>query len=307
MYLSYSGFDYWDSCPYSYWHRYVVKTRPPKPDNRVNMLYGATVGMSFEHFYNQKMWRLPNFVDVMLGKVRQLVEKIMEDETAEGKNGIINWKDKEANYSSIEEVVEDVQGAIRRGIKIIKHHRLVGYEAVSEMKLDVRTEGHTLGGRTDFLIRRLPPLGDMTITDGKGSRFRDRYVDRRQLRWYAMLFEYLRKCLPDQVGFIYWRSDPETAIDWYPVTPSETAELRKAVFEAIDAIEDRRRRLPVAPEPTRDEILSAFPARPSKDCRWCNYLSACEDGQRYMSNIGKAPAPISEDGPDASGVEDVGL
>ncbi len=307
MYLSYSGFDYWELCPYSYWHRYVVKTKPPELDNRINMLYGATVGVSFEHFYNQKMWRIPNFQDVMLGKVRSIAEKVMAEETAEGKNGVINWTDKKANYKSLDAVIQDVEDAIRRGIKTIKYHRLVGPETTAEMKLDLKTNGHILAGRSDFVIRRVPPQGDLVILDGKGSKFRDQYVDKRQLRWYSMLFEEHRKTLPDQVGFLYWRSDPETAIDWHPVTTAETAELRKAVFETIDIIEDRRRRLPVAPEPTRSEILDAFPAQPSKDCKWCNYLSACEDGQKYVKNAGKAPAPISDGDPDAAGVEDVGL
>jgi hypothetical protein len=307
MYISYSGFSSNEKCPYSYWHRYVAKTVPPELDNRVNMLYGSTVGRSFEHFYNQKMWRIPDFVDVMVSKVPEIAAKVMVDETAPGKNGIINWDDTTANYHSLDEVVEDARDAIRRGVKIIKYHRLVGPEATAEMKLDSKKNGHILGGRSDFVIRRVPPHGDLVILDGKGSRFRGEYVDKRQLRWYAMLFEDHRKVLPDKVGFLYWRSDPETSIDWYEVQPSDTDALRTAVFQAIEKIEELRRNLPIAPEPTREQVLSAFPAQPSRDCRWCNYLSACEDGTRFMQNRGKAPLPILDGDPDGTGVDDVGL
>lgn len=307
MYISYSGFSLYEKCPYSYWHRYVAKTAPPELDNRLNMLYGATLGVCFEHFYNQRMWRLPNFTQAMLDKVPEIAQKVITEETAPGKNGVLHWGGKKDNYKSVDELIADVREAIPRGLKIIRYHRLVGPEATAELKLDAKINGHILGGRTDFSIRRVPPENDQVILDGKGSKFRDGYVDKRQLRWYSMLFEHHRKTLPDKVGFLYWRSDPETAVDWYTVGPADTEALRSLVLETLEGIEDRKRHLPVAPAPTRDQILEAFPARPSKDCKWCNYLSACEDGARYMKNKGNAPTPISEGEPDATGVEDVGL
>ncbi len=307
MYISYSGYHFWDKCPFSYWHRYVNKTQPPTLDNRINMLYGTIVGASFEHFYNQRMWRIPNFLDVMLAKVPDIAKKVMMDETAEGKNGVIDWTDKKANYKSLDDVIEDVQDAVRRGVKIVKFHRLVGPETSAELKLDFKNSGHLFAGRPDMVIRRVPPHNDLVILDGKGSKFRDTYVDKRQLRWYSMLFEDHRKVLPDKVGFLFWRSEPETAIDWYDITHEDTEALRAAVFEAIETIESRRRMLPVAPKPTREQILEAFPAQPSKDCRWCNYLTACEEGTRHMANTRKAPVPISEGDPNGTGVDDVGL
>lgn len=307
MYISYSGFNFWDKCPLSYWHRYVNKTVPPELDNRINMLYGASVGVSFEHFYNERMWRQPNFLETMHAKVPAIVKKVIAEETAPGKNGYINWADKKSNYKNEDDVVVDVRDAITRGLKIIRRHRLVGPEMTAEFKLDSKTNGHVLGGRCDIYVHRTQPENDRCILDGKGSKFRDTYVDKRQLRWYAMLYEDHRGYLPDKVGFLYWRSDPDTAVDWFMVTRDDTAELRKAVFETCDTIEERKRSLPLAPEPTREQIVAAFPAQPSKDCRWCNFLSACDEGQRYEKNRGKAPMPISGDDPSGSGVEDVGI
>lgn len=307
MYISYSGFNFWEKCPYSYYHRYVIKTVPPELDNRINMLYGGSVGVVFDQFYKEKLWRLPNFTEEMKSRVPKIVAKIIEEETAPGKNGYINWADKKAEYKNVDDVVADVQDAIPRGLRILKHHRLVGPEMHTEMKLDTKANGHVRGGRADIVVRRVPPDNDLVLLDGKGSKYRDTYVDKRQLRWYTMLFEEHRKSLPDKAGFLYWRSDPETAIDWHPITAEDTAELRKVVFEAMDTIEERKRSLPVAPEPTREQVLAAFPAQPSRDCRWCNYLSACEEGQRYEKNRGKAPKPISGDDPSGSGVDDVSI
>ncbi len=312
MYMSYSAFNFWDRCKLSYWHRYIAKTRPPEIDNRVNMLYGAIVGVAFEQFYNEKMWRLPNFLEELYGRLPRIGAKVIADETADGKNGTIIWGekrpgDKKPTYKSLDEVLEDVRGAVQRGLKTIRYHRLVGPEAVAELKLDSKINGHHLAGRADFVIQRVPPDNDKIILDGKGSKFRDDYVDKRQLRWYAMLYEHQRKFLPDKVGFLYWRSEPEAAIDWHQVTAAETATLRESVFETIEIIEAKRRQLPIAPEPTRQQIVEHFPAQPSKDCKWCNFLSACDEGTRHVKNQGKHPEPISEGDPDGTGVGDVGL
>ncbi len=307
MYISYSGFTSNEKCPLSYWHRYVNKTVPPELDNRINMLYGASVGVSFERFYKQRMWRVPGFLDAMLAAVPDIVKKVVEEETAPGKNGYINWADKKSNYKSVDDVIADVRDAIPRGLKIVKQHRLVGPEIEAEYKLDSKKHGHVFGGRADIYVHRVAPDNDRVILDGKGSKFRDTYVDKRQLRWYAMLYEDHRGYLPDKVGFLYWRSDPETAIDWFPITREDTSVLRETVTQACEDIEARKRQLPVAPLPTHEQVVALFPAQPSKDCRWCNYLSACEEGQHYEKNRGKAPMPISGDDPNGSGVEDVGI
>jgi hypothetical protein len=269
------------------------------------MLYGASVGKSFEHFYNQKLWRSSTFQEDMIARVPRIVGDIINEETAPGKNGYINWVDEKANYHCIEDVIKDVQDAIPRGIKIIKLNRLVGPEATSEMKLDSKVQGHIFGGRADFVIHRVPPHNDRVILDGKGSKFRDRYTDKRQLRWYAMLYKDRYKVLPDKVGFLFWRSEPETSIDWYEVTEADTQALRSAIFEAVETIENGVRHLPIAPKPAREEVVSFFPAQPSCDCKWCNYLSSCEDGMRYEKNRGKIPDPDSSEDAEGIGVESV--
>jgi hypothetical protein len=307
MYLSYSGYSSWDKCPFLYWHRYAAKTQLPEPTNRVNMIFGAVVGTVFEQFYNEKLWRKPDFVEDMVSRVPKIAETTIASETAEGKNGIVNWADSKSNYPSLEAVITDAQDAVRRGIKSIRHHRLVGPDAAAEVKLDSKIGGNLLAGRADFIMRRVAPHGDRIILDGKGSKFREEYVDKRQLRWYSMLYEHQNKVLPDKAGFLYWRSEPEAAIDWVEVTAEDTAILRQTVTETIEDIESRRRELPVTPIPTREKILSVFPAQPSVDCRWCDYITVCEAGKQHMKNRGKAPKPISDGGPDGAGVEDVGL
>jgi hypothetical protein len=120
-----------------------------------------------------------------------------------------------------------------------------------------------------------------------------------------MLYKDRYKVLPDKVGFLFWRSEPETSIDWYEVTEADTQALRSAIFEAVETIENGVRHLPIAPKPAREEVVSFFPAQPSCDCKWCNYLSSCEDGMRYEKNRGKIPDPDSSEDAEGIGVESV--
>lgn len=290
MYLSYSGFKKYKDCPRAYWHCYVNHTKTA-PDNRVGMLYGSITGTLFELFYRDKLWKESDPVAALYA----LVDSVAKDTVAkEGKSGILNWKDKKLRNGprSMEEVLTDVRSAIPNGVRIIRKHRLLGTMAKAEVKLDSPIGGHTLGGRCDFLIERLHPLKDLVILDGKGSKYRDQYVDFRQLQWYSILHRAKFGRLPDQVAFLYWRSDPETAVDWSTPIKSEIDEFQEEILTTVSTIEERKR-LRVSSEgfPTR--------ANPS-NCRFCNYVTVCSDGQ----------VMVSENRPSVSsdvGVEDVTL
>jgi hypothetical protein len=313
MYLSFSGYSTYDKCQKKYYLRYIGKVTPPKPDNRVNMLFGAAVGASFENFYNERLWRYPDYLKRMTDGIPKLVEKVMADEVARG--GIIDWEErkkkdvvgsKDVNYKSLDDLIKDILETIPRGLASIRQHRLIGKIAGAEVKLDSVYEGHKLAGRADFIIHRVPPADDLCLLDGKGTKYREDAVNSRQLRWYAMLHELKHGALPDKVGFLYWREDPSTSLDAFKVTSEETAHLRALVVSTCNSIEERTRRLPVLPEqPSKELLLELFPATPNRDdCKWCDYLLMCEEGSTFLKNRGKAPIPEILD---STGVEDIGL
>lgn len=305
MYLSYSGFNTDDKCPSMYWHEYVAKTVPPKADNRVNTLYGSIVGVSFEQFYNERMWNMPDYKGVMLSRLDEIAQKVVAEQTRPGRNATLDWNAKESNYHSMEEVLVDVRETIPRGLASIRYHRIVGQEARAEVKLDSLIGLHKIAGRADFIVRRVPPDEDLVIVDGKGSRTRHENVDKRQLRWYSMLYREQHGVLPDKAGFLYWRSEPEAAVDWVEVTPLDADILRATVLDKIANIEDRLTR--VSKDSDASQIDREFPPLPSKDCKWCAFLSACPEGTRFMKSRGKAPLPVLDDVGDGSGVDDIGL
>ena len=195
MYLSYSGHKTYKECPRQYWHKYIDKTTLPVPDNRVNTLYGSVVGILFELFYAEKIWTRSGVISILESKV----DAVLGDTIAKClRDGAIDWSDPKANYKSLDALRKDVLSSIPRGVEIIRHHRLLGLDAAAEVKLDRTIEGHVIGGRADFIMRRVRPHDDLVILDGKGSRHRDKYVDPQQLWWYAMLYRDQHGIMPDR-------------------------------------------------------------------------------------------------------------
>jgi hypothetical protein len=293
MYLSYSGYKKFRDCARSYYHAYIAKTKPPTPDNRVGMLYGQTVGVLFEVFYADKLWKEADPEAELRRGAEPTLKKTIATETSRG--GILDWKasKKMKDYECEADILSDVLDTIPRGLEIIRQHRLLGADAVAEDRLDSDIQGHRFGGRADFVMRRAAPHGDRVILDGKGSKHRDKYTDVRQLHWYGLLHERKYGALPDKVAFIFWRSEPDVAVDWHTVTPAEVANLQSQVIEAMSEIEAATKvRLPVAG--------AGFAANPSEgNCRFCSYSFTCPEGQVMLS---KDRPQYSE----AEGVEEVG-
>lgn len=300
MYLSYSGHKSYTVCPRQYWHNYVDKTKVDRPDNRVNALYGSTVGTLFERFYVDKLWRSSDVEKLLLDMAEPTLDDIVEKETSKG--GVFDYADKASNYTSREKLLADVRQAIPRGVAIIRYHRLLGVDAAAEVKLDSWVEGHRIGGRADFILTRIKPHNDLVILDGKGSRHRDKYVDAWQLKWYAMLWREQNGTLPDKLGFIFWRYAPEESMDWVSFTSGDLDDLRSSILSAARSIDQGKARLEETPRAEKLLVLrEVFPAKPSRDCKLCTYLTLCVEGQAYE----KAEVPTAL--LDASGVEDIGV
>ena len=294
MYLSYSGYKTHWACPKSYWYGYISKPKLDVLENRVNSLYGTIVGTLFEQFYNERIWNTKGVEQQLLDRIPVAYEKALAKET---RDGVIQWKaqDEKANYASPEELFTDVRETIPRGIRIIRHHRLLGMNATAEVKLDQWVQGHKIAGRCDVLMRRIGPHHDLILLDGKGSKHRDKYVDSRQLKWYAMLHRLMHKHPPDRLGFVFWRFEPEKAIDWVSCSLNELDELQAAVLTTIGDIE-KGQAMTVS---DLSSLPQAFPAHPGDACRFCAYLQLCNEGQKFASL--KPPTHTG------TGVEDVGF
>jgi hypothetical protein len=287
MYLSYSGYKTYLGCPLAYWHKYIDKTAAPKPENKISALYGSVVGVLFEKFYNDRIWLRPGSDAVLLALIPNVVSGVMRRETDQG--CVYDWKAPKVPYKSLDAVISDVREAVPRGLATIREHRLVGKDAAAEVKLDSVVHGNCLGGRADFILRRVAPHSDLVILDGKGSAWGSAYVSAQQLYWYAMLYEHRHKVLPDRLGFVFWRFEPEKAMKWVPVTKDDLEALSEYVTQAITRISNGRLacdKLPLElPEQERRQAVTEhFPGRFSNDCSFCNFLSICDAASKQESS-----------------------
>lgn len=288
MYLSYSGFDTHEGCKFEYYNNYEAKTKLPEPDNRVNMLYGDGVGKLFEGFYVDKLWKAPDPSIELQARVQPTLQRIIKYELRKG--GRFDWTAKglKPGTRSIHEVEKEIRETIPRGLRSIRRHWLLGTEAGAEVKLDVQLEGHTVGGRADFLIRRAKPRGDLVLIDGKGSRYRDRYTNHRQLRWYAMQHHLKYGTLPDRLGFLFWRFEPEESLDWSEVDLAAIEGLKTSFLAAVASIEAGQEAVRRGENP-----LKVFPPSPGSDCNLCRYLPVCEAGQRALAKDAKEEMAVT--------------
>lgn len=278
MYLSFSGFGVLGECPKHYWHKYVDKTTPPQPDNGINALYGSTVGVLFEDFYEKRYWKQESVCSYMLDQVEPTLSKVIDRERKQGK--IFDWGDEKANYNNKDGLIEDIKLAVPRGLSVIRQNKFLGPLAKAEMKLDHDFGPHRVAGRADFVIQRVAPFGDTVIIDGKGSKHREKYVKETQLKWYALLYREKSGHLPDKLAFLFWRFSDEKAVMWVDVLRDEIDALRAEVIGTMDRVERNVRRLDTFTDPkSRFEARQEFfPAQPSFGCKLCPYLELCEEG-----------------------------
>jgi hypothetical protein len=189
---------------------------------------------------------------------------------------VLRWKspeDKKPNYESQDELLADVRDTIARAIRIVRHYRLAGPRMEAESKLDSDVGGHRLGGRADFIIQRTSPHHDLVILDGKGSKHRGSFVDPKQLKWYAMLYNIRTKALPDKLGFVYWRFDPPESLDWVDFSHDDIEELREEVLTSLTKVV------------RGGQSKEAFAPTPNDQaCRFCSFISLCPQGRRLMNS-----------------------
>ncbi len=119
----------------------------------------------------------------------------------------------------------------------------------------------------------------MCIIDGKGSRWRHKYVDPKQLLWYAMLYRFHHGALPDKLAFLFWRYEPSESMDWVEFVESDIDELLEEVLSDLRRVETLSTKLvvpisyakargvfrPVAESGRKGDAESA--------CRFCPYAT----------------------------------
>jgi len=320
-YLSYSGWKTYATCPCQYWHKYVNKTRLQLPENGLNTLFGSTVGVVFEAFYRDRIYKRPKYVSELQGMAESVLDKAIKDQIKQGR--IVDWTDEKSNYprrdkegvltdgrlaSAVpagelmvlgrKEILSDAYIAIAHGVNTIRDNRFVGPLMEAELKLDTRFGPHIIGGRSDFVVKRVVPYNDVVIIDGKGSQHREKYVDGKprkegqpvegvQLKWYAFLYREQYKRPPDTLAYIFWRYSGEKAVEWVPFTESDLDVLKDETLSTVKRIDRTTAQVEQAPgSQTKQELREElFPAQSGHHCTLCAYSEVCTEGQKYVAQF----------------------
>ena len=304
MYLSFSGFKKMDECAYSYWNGYVNKTKiEGVVDDRLGSIFGSVIGAVFEDFYNMRLWKAPEPRAAVYARVEPNLTKVLHEETTTTsewrKAGVLLWRgDGEGQspkglYADRAELEADIRDAVGRGISAIKHDRLLGPRADAEVKLDYTVKGHKLGGRADFIIKRVR-FHDLCIIDGKGSKWRDKYVDLRQLLWYGMLYKLRTGEVPDKLGYLFWKFSPPESLDWMDFSPEDLDEMLATVLATIKKIGELKASLPASPsfEAARKVFMPIADTKAKREakeqaCRFCVYATeaVCPGGLKVAKKF----------------------
>lgn len=257
FYLSYSGMGTYLLCPKKYKLGYVDGVKVDS-DPR-NSIFGSVMGKLFEWFYERKAWSTSKPTSLVMSWLDAAISQVCLKEKFE--------LGSDRSFEST--LRNDLETYVPGGVETIRRHKLVTPGSVAELDLTqeyarggVRMK---LGGRADFLHRG--PASSVTLQDGKGSKYREQYVDTSQLVWYATLHYLKFKVAPDRIGFIYWRfpSDPLQWVDY------GEPDMRLVLDRAFDVEEKVR--------------LRVFDPSPSVNCRRCDYLPRCEEGRDFVSAV----------------------
>lgn len=291
-YISYSGLETYDKCQFEYALNYVERRSPPKEhDNRLGSVFGSTIGRVCESFYDNEAWRFDNPREFCETLAPLILEDVIRIET-EGRvdsrgvkreGGVLRWAGEPgATYNApkdIQEIERQLIDAIDTALFVIKQHRLLGKEVLTEARLDSTIRGFRFGGRPDFIILEQVGTGANLIVDGKGTRSLSRARQKKglpagngahkeQLLWYAGLMRMRLKRWPDRIGFVYWWDRDFS--DWWDLVPAEVNQLFERAHEVSATIAERKRRLPMV-------TAELFPPNPSKkNCQYCDYRTVCE-------------------------------
>jgi hypothetical protein len=248
--IDFSGLKEFEECPQRFKWNKLERRKPKFPENSYYAICGIVKQKLFEHFYNNEWYRRG-------AECAPFMEKMAEQYF----NDTLKWCNVDFNSKiaklSKEQLIEEVRDGVKKGIKMIKDHKLITPNCKSEVKLTAKIEGKIpILGKVDFIIRQAS--GEGWILDGKDTADEKRIpkaVDPRQLWIYSYLYNKCYGSYPTKLGFMFWRHDRIDYID--PVKGvDETIEWAKKTYWEMRK--------------------SDWKAKPASDtCFFCKYKSEC--------------------------------
>lgn len=252
-YASYTMCSTYESCPKKYKFRYVDKTKIPFDKRKA--LFGIIIGRIFEKFYDDRIWSESDPLVSLLGIIDQTSQEMFDKEKF----------DPNSDLNFVKELKEDLNKYVPTSLNNIKRYDLVTLNSHAEIDLtvDYAKENLRLAGRTDFIHYK--DDGQIWILDGKGSKYREKYVDFNQLVWYALQHSIKFGKAPNRLGFFYYKF-PKEPLTWIQYSKNDLVNCLTKTKEIVRKIQ-----------------LSVYNPNPGDRCHNCDYKDVCDEGKEFLS------------------------
>lgn len=277
MRLHYHSWRSYQDCPKQYFLKYRKKVQPTVPINDYFTLYGKLMEKFFINFSTHWKFETPYMTP---NRIREKIEGLWEFLEY---SSIIDWSAPFAKLSA-EDIIDQ---AFQDTCTIMdSHNQNYFLNTKSEVEIKATTKnGVELVGRLDFLYNH-PLSNSVMIFDGKGTKHVGKYVSEDQLLFYALLYLFHYKRLPDELGFFYYRFNSMIPVD---ITSLKINHFRERLSSDIKKMLE----------------TSDFPATPCyRSCKFCDYNNSCNDRSAWQASHRK-PSQINV--PDEPGVQEFGF
>ena len=251
MRISYHAWKAYRECPKKFLLGYIQKVPPTVPINQYFTLYGRLVEKFFTLFSN--IWRFKTpyiFPEIIRERLQVLYNDILMAST-------VNWAAPFVKYTQ-NDIFEQAFSDICLIMDSMEQNNFLSTK--SEVGIELKLKDDTkLTGRLDF-IHTSPLSKEVLIFDGKGTDVIGKNVSNDQLLFYALLYFFRYKKLPNSLGFFYYRFNTLIPV---PINGFLLNEFRARISLDIKTM-------------TSDQKFIATPC--SKSCKYCDYVRDCLEG-----------------------------
>jgi CRISPR/Cas system-associated exonuclease Cas4 (RecB family) len=251
MNISYHSWKDYAECPKKYLLKDKLRKSPPLPANEYFTIYGKLTEKFFQMFCNIWRFKLPYMPEEEIKYKLDIIYRGLLPTLQ------VNW-----DAPFVKESKEDIFNQSCSDICAIMASQNQNYffNTRSETKIEIEAKDDTvITGRIDF-IHKDPMGGGVTIFDGKGTTELGKNISDDQLYFYALLYYFHFKEVPEGLGFFYYRFNTYKPV---PVNMNYLDKFRASLSSTVKNIKEER-----------------FPATPSyKSCKYCDYQTICQDCQ----------------------------
>jgi hypothetical protein len=273
MKISYNAWKAYIECPKKYFLEYRKKQPSPVPENKYFTLYGKLTEKFFEMYCNIWRYKTPYLPPEEVEHKLRILYKNILDQT------IVDWTAPFVTADE-DEIFNQSLGDILTILNDVNSNNLF-LNTKAETKIEIATKmGATITGRLDF-IHKDPISNRVLIFDGKGTNKLGKNISRNQLLFYALLYYFHFKILPEKLGFFYYRFNILKPV---PISLSILNDFRTIISSGVEEM----------------MTLSEFKATPSyKACLYCDYQTIC---QECMDDRASRKKPSKLDIPEGDGI-----